>query len=129
MRVSKLINNIQLRYRNKEYNSIEVLIDQDNSDTSDMSDSKKSPTIFPTIKVTPTTIVCQTIKDHNIHNKLYILCIESKSTRIVTQNKSMTAIFNILEEVHANLQGPYNLPLQLRSIYTAILIYKHMQKT
>ena len=41
----------------------------------------------------------------------------------------MTVTSNKLEEIYANLWGLYDPPSQLRSTYTAILIYEHMQKT
>lgn len=41
VRVVKLVNNINLKQYNREYNFMEVFIDLDNSDTSDCSDHGK----------------------------------------------------------------------------------------
>lgn len=47
-------------------------------------------------------IVYQAI-DNNILNKLYILCMENKSTQIIKEDKNMTTITNKLEKVYTNL--------------------------
>lgn len=109
---SKLVDSIQLGHdNNQEYNSIKVLIDLDNSDISDTSNCKEPLTMLSGIEVTPTIVVCQIkIKDPDILDKLCVLYIKSKWTRVVRQNKSMIATSNKLEEVHANLWGPYDPP-------------------
>lgn len=79
-----------------------------------MSDSEKSPTIFSIIEAIPTSIVYQIkIKDLDILDKFYISCVKSKATRVVRQNKNMTATSNKREKMHANLWEPYNLLLEL----------------
>lgn len=125
-----LVDGIKLKYdSNSEYNLVEVLIDFDNTDVSDVSSSKKSSIILPTIETPPTIMVSQIIEDSDILDKLCTLCIGNKSIKVVIQNKSMTVISNKLEEVHANLWGLYNPPLQSRSTYVAIIICEYMRKT
>lgn len=102
----------------------------DNLDASDVSDSEEPLTMLSGMKVTPTTVVCQTkIKDPDILDKLCTPYIRNKSTRVVKRNKSMTATSNKLEEIHANLWGPHDLPSQSRSTYIAILMCEYMRKT
>ncbi len=62
-------------------------------------------------------------------DKLCTSCMRSKSTRVVRQNKSMTAITSKLEEVHADLWGLHDPPSQSGNIYAAILMCEHTQKT
>lgn len=71
-----------------------------------MLNSEELLMISPGIKVAHTErVVVSQVKteDPKILNKLCILCIESMSTRVVRRNKSITAISNRLEELHANL--------------------------
>lgn len=104
VRASKLVDDIQLEYdSNREYNLVEVFINSDDSDVFCMLSSEKSLMILSTIEVIPTTIVSQTIKDLDILNKLYILCISTKLIKVVRQNKSMTVTFNKLEDMHVKL--------------------------
>lgn len=69
------------------------------------------------------------IDELDIIDKLCTPCVGSKSTRVVRQNKSMTATTKKLEEVHANLWGPYDPLSQSGSVYSAILMCKHTRKS
>lgn len=69
------------------------------------------------------------IEDRNILDKLCTVCLGNKLTKVVRWNKSMTAISNKLEEIHANFWEPYNPLLESKSIYATIIIFEHMQKT
>lgn len=71
----------------------------------------------------------QTVENPDAIHKLCILCIGSKLTWAIRYNKSMTATTNKLEEVHTDLWGLYNLSLQSKSTYTAILMCKHISET
>lgn len=83
----------------------------DNSDASDTSNFKELLTMPSGIKAIPTTVVCQMkIEDPDILNKLYTSCIGSKLMRIIRRNKGMTITSNKLEEVHADLWRPHDLP-------------------
>lgn len=121
VRASRLTDGTDLNTKDKEYNPVEVLIMSDKSNVSDLSDSKELPDVC-------TTLVCQ-IRAKDILDKLYEPCIGSKSTRVVRCNKSMIVTTDKLEEVHNNLWGPHNLPLQSRSSYAAILLCEHTRKT
>ena len=131
VRAFKLVDGINLDNNSKEYNLAEVLIDSDNSDMSELSDSDKKSLIQHLLtKVTPTTVVRQIkTEDSDVLDKLCTLCVGSKSTRVVQRNKSMTPTTDKLEEVHTNLWGLYNPPSQSNSTYATILICKHTQKT
>lgn len=99
----------------------------DDSDASNASKFDKSLTTPFGIKTTPTTVSCQTkIEDPDIFNKLCKLCVGRELTREVKWNKSMTATFNKLKEIYANLWEPNDSPLQSRNTYATILICKHM---
>lgn len=105
------MDDIQLGYdSNKEYNLAERVIHLDNLDVFDMSDIDQSPTTLLDIQTRSTAIASQTIKHPNILNNLCILYVENKSTKVIRQNKSMTALCNKLEEIHANLWRPHDLP-------------------
>ena len=75
-----------------------------NSNASDMLDSKKPLMISSSMEATLIIVICQIkIEDFDILNKLCTLCVESKLTRVVNQNKSKTVISHKLEEIRANL--------------------------
>ena len=58
------------------------------------------------------TIVNQTrVKNPDIFNKLFTLYIKSKLTWVIRNNKSMTAIYSKLKDIHANMWGLYDLLL------------------
>lgn len=74
----------------------------------------------------PPIIIAFIHQDDNEINKLCASCVKSKFTQVVRQNKTMIPTTKKLEKVHANLWGPHNPPSQSRSVYTAILICKHI---
>lgn len=102
----------------------------DNSDTSNCSNKEELPiqlSIKIVIKVTARIVAHQMrIKDLNDLNKLCILCVRNKSTRVVRQNKSMMAMTNKLKEIHVDFWGLHNSPSQFGSIYSAILICEYI---
>lgn len=53
----------------------------------------------------------------------------SKSTRVVRQNKSMTATINKLKEVHTELWGLHDSLSWSGNIYLAILMCEYIYKT
>ena len=130
VKASKLVDGIDLDNNNKEYNPAEVFIDLDNSNISELSDSNEKPLIqHPSAKTTPSTVIRRIrTKDSDVLDKLCTPCIGIKSIRVVWKNKSMTPTTDKLEEVHADLWGPYNPPSQSGATYTAILMCKHTQK-
>lgn len=92
LKIAKLVDNINLEPNNKRYNSAEVLIDLNDSNTSDCSDQKKSLIQNPSIQMS-TKIVAEVIpwtathqiriKDLNNPNKLCTPYIRNKSTQMV----------------------------------------------
>ncbi len=133
VRVSKLVDGISLDQDDKEYNPAKVFIDSDDSDASDCSNQEESPIqllVESVAEVTPRATVQQTrIKDLEDLDKLCTLCVGSKSTRVVIQNKSMTATISKLEEIYADFWGPHDPPSQSGSIYVAILMCEYTRKT
>lgn len=84
MRAFKFVNGIDLDNNNKKYNPAEVLIDLNNSDISELLDPEEPLIPYFSAKATLITVVCQIrTKDSDILDKLCILYVESKSTRIV----------------------------------------------
>lgn len=125
VRTSKLTDGIELNTSNNEYNPIKVRIDFDDSDASD-SDSKDAGSVIQHLAQT-----IASCKENDLDNldKLCTLCVDSKSTRVVRQNKSMTVTTEKLEEVHADLWRPHDSPSRYGSIYSAILMCEHTRKT
>lgn len=121
MRASRLIDDINLDIKNKEYNLIEVLIELDEFDVSDLSNSKELPNI-------QIALIYQ-IKVKDILDKLCKLYIKSKLIQVVRYNKSMMATIDILKKVHINFWGLHNPLLQSENIYIAILICEYTRKT
>lgn len=87
-----------------------MLINFDDANKSDSLDSENAiaPELQSRADITnmiATNITRQTKAkdDSNILDKLYTLCIGSKLTRVVRQNRSMTAISKKLETVYVNL--------------------------
>lgn len=72
IRVSKLIDGIDLDTKNKKYNPAKVFIKLDESDVSDLLDSKELPDMYK-------ILVCQTRARDRL-DKLCKPCIGSKST-------------------------------------------------
>lgn len=122
---AKLVNKIKLD-DNKEYNLVEVLIDSDNSNVSELPNNKKSHT-----RSKFTIIAHQSIATKNLDflDKLYTSCMRKKPICVIRQNKSIIAITKKLENVHMNLWSPHNPFFQSRNIYIAILIWEHTCKT
>ena len=121
LRATKLVDGIKLD-DDKEYDPAEILIDSDDSDTFDDEETRtqaEAGAITTALQATETDIL----------DKICAPCVGSKSTRILRQNKSMTATTKKLEEVHADLWGPHDPPSQSGSIYAAILICEHTRKT
>lgn len=127
VRATKLVDGISFEQENKKYNPAEVLVDSDDSDAPVNSDEEELPTQLSA----EATIAAlhQTIENPDVIDKLCTLCIGSKSTRVVRRNKSMTATMNKLKKVHAVFWGSHDPPLQSESIYAAILMCEHIQKT
>lgn len=123
VRAAKLVDGISLEQEDKEYNPSEVLADSDDSDVSVSSDKEGLPTQSST--KTPVVVIHQTIENVDTIDKLCTPCVGSKSTWVVRRNQSMTTTTNKLEEVHADLWGPHDLPLQSKSTYVAILMCKY----
>ncbi len=133
VRASKLVESISLNQEDREYNSVEVFINSDDSDASDCSDQEESPIQLLAeniAEVIPRAIIQQMrIEDLKDFDKLCTPCVGSKSTQVVRRNKSMTVTTSKLEEIHADLWGLYESPSQSGSIYAAILICKYTWKT
>lgn len=112
VRAAKLVNGIRSEWDDKEYNSAEVFLDLDNSDTSDCSDQEELP-IQESLTQLLTKIAAEValktaahqtrIKDFEDLNRLCRPYMRSKLTRKVRRNKGMTATTNKLKEVHADL--------------------------
>lgn len=65
----------------------------------------------------------------NIFDKIYALCIKSKSAKVVKRDKYMTPMMFKFKEVYIDLWGSYDPLFQSGSMYVAILICKYTQKT
>lgn len=59
---------------------------------------------------------------NNNFNSFYSLCIASKQTHVVIQNKPMSNIEEKLDKVHVDLWGPHHLALLSEKTYAAILL-------
>ena len=135
VRASRLVNGIALIFQDTEYDPADILIDSDNSDRSDLPDSddltlqQTQPHKAETADATATVSQTKATDDSNILDKLCTPCVGSKSMRVIRRNKSMTATSKKLEEVHADLWGPHDLPSQSGSQYAAILMCEHTWKT
>ena len=133
VRASKLVDGIDLGPE-KKYNLAKVLIDSKESDANKIGDQPQSMTNLTQTHADPSSAIRQvkaeTNKDNgNILDKLCTACVGSNSTRVVRRDKNITPITNKLEEVHADLWSPHNLPSQSKSFYTAILMCEHTRKT
>lgn len=124
VRTFKLTDGIELNTSNDKYNSAKVFINSDNLDT---LNSNSKDTALITQYLAQTIASCQ---ENNLDNldKLCTLYVSSKSTRVVRQNKSITVTTKKLEEVHADLWGPHDPSSCFGSIYSTILICKHIRK-
>lgn len=106
----KLVDGINLKQNNKEYNSAKVLIDSDESDASDYLDQvsdcsdqeKLSTQLLVEIAITRAVLHQIKVEDPDALNKLCKPCAGSKLTWVVRWNKSMTTTSNKLEEVYTN---------------------------
>lgn len=94
-----------------------------------MSEGETTNSQSPVDVDPPPMIVASTRQDNDEIDKLYALCIGSKSIQVMRQNKTMTPTTKKLEKVHADLWGPHNLPSQSGSVYAVILICEHTQRT
>lgn len=129
MRAAKLVDGIKLERKEKEYDSAKVIFNLDNFNALDYSSLEETP-VETLKKFKPTATLEQTkARDTAILDKLCTSCIGSKSTQIVRNNKSMTAITNKLQKVHIDFEGLHDPPFQSRSTYATILICEHIQKT
>lgn len=95
----KLVEGINLALADKEYNPTEVLIDFKDSD---ISEDETTDSQSPVNVDSPSIIVASTCQDNDEMDKLCALCIGSKSTQVVRQNKTMTPITKKLEEVYVD---------------------------
>lgn len=59
---------------------------------------------------------------NNNFNSFYSLCIASKQTNVVVQNKPMNNVKKKLDKVHVDLWGPHHLIFLSKKTYTAILL-------
>lgn len=82
VRVAKLVDDINLKQKNKKYNPVEIIINSDNSNVSDCSDLEKTHiqlSVETSTKVRPIPILPQIrARNTDVFNKLYISCIKSK---------------------------------------------------
>lgn len=86
VKVSKLVDGIDLDMKNKEYNPTKVLFNSDDSNNSDKfnPNNDKAPSFTDTSVSRPkTAVIQQTTSDPNILNKLYISCIGNKSSQTI----------------------------------------------
>lgn len=127
IRASRLTNGIDLNNKNKQYVPIEVFIESDESNMSDLSEFKESSNNL-TPSHTTTALVCRTRVEDTL-NKLCKPCIRSKSSQVIKHNKDMTVITEKLKKIYVDFWGSHNPPSLSKSTYTAILICKHIRKT
>lgn len=100
MRLSKLVDDINLDSQDIEYDPANMLIDSDNSNKSDLAESEDATALevqFPAdlTKITAVTDVARQTKVRDNSDgldKFCIPCIESKLTKVIRQNWSITAI-------------------------------------
>lgn len=101
-----MVDNIDLKMKNKEYNPAELLLDSDNLDDSDKFNPNNDEALFltDTSVLSPKIVVIQQItSDPNILNKLCMPYVGSKLSQTVQRDNSMTATISKLEKVHADL--------------------------
>lgn len=99
IKVFKLIDSINFNIVVK-YNPVEVPVNLDNSNTSNISDHKN---LASNNTIIPPKVVVHQITNINILDKLYMPYIRIKSTKIIKRDKSMTSITSKLKKVHINL--------------------------
>lgn len=132
VRVSKLVDGIDLDMKNKEYDPAEVLLDSDDLDDFNEfnPNNNKAPPLTNTSVPSPkTAVIQQTTSDLNIFDKLCMPYVGSKLSQIVQRDKSMTAITSKLEKMHADLWGLYRSASQSGNSYAGIFMCKQIQKT
>lgn len=86
VKVSKLVDGIDLNMKNKEYNPAKVLFNSDDSNDSNKfnPNNDKAPSLTDTSVSSPeTAVIQQTTSDPNNFNKLYISCIGNKSSQTI----------------------------------------------
>lgn len=126
-----MVNGIDLDRKNKEYDPAEVLLNSNNSDDFEKFNfnNDEAPFFTNTSVCSPKTVIIQqTTSDFNILDKLYMLCIGSKSSQIIRKDKSMTANTSKLEQMHTDLWEPHKPAFKSGSSHAGIFIYKHTQK-
>lgn len=124
VRISKVVDGINIGLTNKEYNSAEVFIDSNNPKPPD------NETINLLVdQESLLAIIASTRKADNIIDKLCAFCVGSKSTQMVRWNKIMRPTTEKFEEVHTDLRGLHNPPSQSGSIYATILMCEHTWRT
>lgn len=108
-----LVKNINLGFI-KKYNLIELFVDL--GDLNNFNDNSwMELTVIPQLtseQVMYPSFVYQIRTDNNGNNLLNKLCISyvgSKLMQVTQKNKNMTSTFDKLEEIQANLWGPYKL--------------------
>ena len=133
VRASKLTDRINLNTSNSAYDPAKVLINSDNSDASDSNSNNKTPNTNNFTASDPVQIIaiCQQNNAENPDDldELFTLCVRSKLTQVVRQNKSMTVITSKLEEVYADLWAIPDPLSCSKNIYSAIFICEHIRKT
>lgn len=122
IRVSKLVDGINIE--NNEYDPTKVFIDSDTENNDDTSDTPivSDPTA-------PPELAANASETNSDFDHICGQCVGSKSTRVVIRNKSMTPTRERLEEVHADLWGPHYPAFRSGNTYVAILMYEHSRKT
>lgn len=133
IRASILVDSIDLQQA--KYNLSKVFIDSEKSehDTDEDNNSDEQENSDRSLALAlQTSALDPTLETSAIDpdfKKLCITCVVRKSTRTVKRHKSMTLANEKLEEVHADLWGPYNPPSQSGNTYAAILMCEHTRKT
>ncbi len=85
---------------NKKYNFIEILVDSNNSNTSNISNHKNL--ISNNISTSQKTIANR-ITNNNTFNKLCISCIENKLIKIIKRKRNITITMSKLKKIYVDL--------------------------
>lgn len=112
------MDNITLDPQNTKYDPINVLINSDDSNKSDLSDFKdvtapEAQSLADTTNIIAATNITRQTKVRNNNDIFDKLCnpyIRNKLTQVVRQNKSMMAKLKKLEEVNVDLWESHDSP-------------------
>lgn len=83
MKASKVIDNINLKIKDKEYNLADVIINSNNFNSSEFKFDLYTHNLFYIQLVPKMFNALKRNKRNNLLDKLYILCIGSNLTQIV----------------------------------------------